>query len=122
MWLQNANCSATLADIHNPGYLNWLDAVIWSSAVTSSVCSLTDSSVEGDWRLPTRTELRVLTSGAEAILADQPRAFTGVQSTHYWSSTTHDPGRAWGVNLSNGNVYVSYKSNTYRVWPVRGGL
>lgn len=122
VWLKNANCSATLADIHNPGYLNWLDAVIWSSAVTSSVCSLTDSSVEGDWRLPTRTELRVLTSGAEAVLADQPRAFTGVQSTYYWSSTTHDSGRAWGVNLSNGNVYVSYKSNTYRVWPVRGGL
>ncbi|MFO1424999.1 MAG: DUF1566 domain-containing protein [Candidatus Competibacteraceae bacterium] len=124
VWLKNANCSATLAGINNPGYLNWLDAVIWSSAVTSSVCSLTDSSVEGDWRLPTLTELRVLTHGAEAVLAGQPRAFMGVQSYNYWSSTTDAPypSYAWIANLYDGGVTVNGKTDYNYVWPVRGGL
>ena len=124
VWLKNANCSATLAGINNPGYLNWLNAVIWSSAVTSGVCSLTDSSVEGDWRLPTRTELGVLTSGAEAVLAGQPRAFMGVQSDDYWSSTTYasSPSDAWYANLYGGYMDVNVKTNYNYVWPVRGGL
>ena len=51
------------------------------------------------------------------------RAFSGVQSNNYWSSTTNatNPNNAWNVNLDNGNVNNDNKDNNNFVWPVRGG-
>ena len=51
------------------------------------------------------------------------RAFSGVQSNNYWSSTTNanNPNNAWNVNLNNGNTNNNNKNNTNFVWPVRGG-
>ena len=50
-------------------------------------------------------------------------AFSGVQASHYWSSTAHADftGIAWFVILVND--YVHYFNKTYPnyVWPVRGG-
>jgi len=84
---------------------------------------LSDGSVEGDWRLPTVTELYALTHGTEQVRSGTPRAFTGVQSPFYWSSNPRagDPYVAWGVYLFDGNVSHRYKSSSYYVWPVRGG-
>jgi hypothetical protein len=50
-------------------------------------------------------------------------AFSGVQSTNYWSSTTNadNPDNAWNVNLNDGNTNANDKDNTNLVWPVRGG-
>jgi Protein of unknown function (DUF1566) len=50
-------------------------------------------------------------------------AFSGVQSTFYWSSTTNadNPDNAWNVNLNDGNTDDDNKDNTNLVWPVRGG-
>jgi hypothetical protein len=50
-------------------------------------------------------------------------AFSGVQSTNYWSSTTNadNPDNAWNVNLNDGNTDDDNKDNTNLVWPVRGG-
>jgi hypothetical protein len=50
-------------------------------------------------------------------------AFSGVQSTDYWSSTTNadNPDNAWNVNLNDGNTNANDKDNTNLVWPVRGG-
>jgi hypothetical protein len=50
--------------------------------------------------------------------------FTSVQSDGYWSSTSiaDDPDYAWVVFLFGGGVYFGGpKTNTYYVWPVRGG-
>lgn len=51
------------------------------------------------------------------------RAFSGVQSNNYWSSTScaDVPNGAWYVNLYDGYVSNSGKGYTYYVWPVRGG-
>ena len=48
------------------------------------------------------------------------RAFSGVQSTNYWSSSSNvgNPDNAWNVNLNNGNVNANDKTNTHYVWPV----
>jgi len=121
VWLRNANCSANLAGINKTGQLNWSDAVVWSSAVKSGVCGLTDSSVEGDWRLPTLSELKTLTTGTENVLSGSPGSFTAVLSNLYWSATTSAdyPTGAWGVNLSDGGVSYGAKSYTLYVWPVR---
>ena len=50
-------------------------------------------------------------------------AFSGVQSTNYWSSSSNvnNPDNAWNVNLNDGNVNIDDKTNTNAVWPVRGG-
>ena len=50
-------------------------------------------------------------------------AFSGVQASHYWSSTTAVNGAtdAWYVTLFNGIVSTYDKTITYYVWPLRGG-
>ncbi len=50
-------------------------------------------------------------------------AFSGVQSTYYWSSTSFAVGSpaAWDVSLGNGLVEGGSKTITSCVWPVRGG-
>ena len=75
----------------------------------STGVSLSDGSVEGDWRLPTLSELKALTSGTEAVSSTNMRAFTSVQPSVYWSSTALSAGdgfsttsNAWYVRLDNG--------------------
>jgi hypothetical protein len=53
----------------------------------------------------------------------KPDQRCGVQSSNYWSSTTNadNTANAWNVNVNNGNVNTSNKTNTNYVWPVRGG-
>jgi len=86
--------------------------------------NLSDSSQEGDWRLPTKSELVGITTGSELVSSTNMRAFTGVQASNYWSSTSsvygYGPSHAWYVRLDNGYDYSGYKGNTYYVWPVRG--
>ena len=84
---------------------------------------LADGSVEGDWRLPTKSELQGLTTGDEAVSSGNMRAFSGVQPSNYWSSSTSSGGtdNAWGVILDVGAVGYGYKTFEVYVWPVRGG-
>ena len=132
VWLKNANCLGSAK--------NWHQAMIFVKALNTGtdVCrteprNITDDSAEGDWRLPTLTELQSLinyefinpalpnTSGTDQWVENQP--FSGVKMDYYWSSTPY-AGRtdnAWGVGFSNGYVNASLKTDRYRVWPVRGG-
>jgi hypothetical protein len=89
--------------------------------------TLTDGSVEGDWRLPTKEELYGLANGTEAVRCSNfpgscnVYGFTGVQSYYYWSSTTYatDSGFAWDVGMRFGSVDSTVKAFEYHVWPVR---
>jgi hypothetical protein len=124
VWLQDANCTDSLAGIDkSSGQLDWNDAIVWSSVVRNGDCGLSDGSMEGDWWLPTKTQLYVLTHGTEQVRSDTPRAFTGVQLYAYWSSTTvaDKPTGAWYVHLDDGGVGASSWDHYYHVWPVRGG-
>jgi hypothetical protein len=101
---------------------------------------LSDGSSAGDWRLPTKTELMAMVASARKQWFKSPaltnRAGTGkwtegdpfanVQSNVYWSGSTFSSNGAgawgaWYVQLFDGLVYYSNKSNYYYVWPVRAG-
>ncbi len=85
--------------------------------------NLNDGSVEEDWRLPTLSELKELTSGDEAISSSSMGPFTGVQSSYYWSSSIDSNGQGigWHVNLGVGIVDIADRAIVLDVWPVRDG-
>lgn len=124
VWLQSTNCTETLAGIDkSTGSLSWDNAGVWSGVLTSGRCGLTDGSVEGDWRLPTKNELYAVANGLEPVESSIPRSFSGVQENFYWSSSTFSGSTisAWLVNMNYGYIGNYMKTNTYYAWPVRGG-
>ena len=133
IWLMNANCANATRD--------------WATALSDVVALNTNGTMNGtncsdisnggshqiDWRLPKVTELvslidvayhdPALSNAAGTAKWTTGDAFTGVQSSWYWSSTTVAdlPDIAWYVNLYDGYRYLDDKTNTNYVWPVRGG-
>jgi hypothetical protein len=97
---------------------SWLDA--------QSICNSRTVGGRFGWRLPTLQELASLVDpnnpgGDPDLPPGHP--FSNVQSSNYWSATTHAslPGYAWGVSLSIGDVVADGKTFTNHVWCVRGG-
>ena len=131
IWLRDASC-ADLAGTNTNGQGNLTTALSAANALASGSCGLTDSSVAGDWRLPSRFELESLlhlgvfglaipnTAGTGKWTEGDP--FTGVQWDVYWSGTSaaSNPFYAWSVYLYDGYVDSDGKGGGY-VWPVRGG-
>ena len=143
IWLRNANCGNTMNGI-TPDIVNgttWYDAMKWvaglgDTGTLSTGCGLSDGSSAGDWRLPTKTELMAMVAFAKNAGYPSPLlqnaagsghwtngdAFDNVHS-NYWSSTTYAPSTAyaWVVDMDVGYMGYDVKSNSYYVWPVRGG-
>jgi hypothetical protein len=128
IWLKNANCF--------PGSgngLTWEGALQAANTLASGSCGLSDGSVPGDWRLPNRNELQsllnfgflypALSNAAGTAQWTEGNAFSGVQSSSYWSSTTipDRANRAWLIYLADGQIIIVEKILiTGHVWPVRG--
>ena len=124
IWLKNANCYGTR---------NWANALSDANALANGTCGLSDGSTAGQWRLPNVREMQSLvhhgftspavpnTAGTGKWATGNP--FTGVQSNYYWTSTTYAglTSSAWIVYLLYGAEDTFPKSNTFYVWPVRGG-
>jgi hypothetical protein len=82
-----------------------------------------------DWRLPNINELESLATAdtQDTVGYLTAQGFVNVQTAMpYWSSTTA-AGRtdyAWVIpffSTANGNVVTSSKTNSYSIWPMRGG-
>ncbi len=130
IWLKNANCFSP-QDYSNAGNA--------AAGLQHGGCGLSDNSLPGDWRLPTKAEWEATIARADALgctnpdLTDTPgtgcymaggtQPFTSVQSSVYWSSTSNEtyPADAWYVNLHDGYVGNGNRTYTNGVWPVRGG-
>lgn len=127
IWLKNANCFATR---------DWTTALLDTNNLSNGTCGLTDGSSAGDWRLPNLNELRslinaeyynpALSNASGTAKWTEGDVFSGVESDEYWSSTTDaNPtanDKAWYVHLIGGHVHSTFKSNSFYVWPVRGGM
>ena len=108
-----ADCS-TWDDAHTRA------AQLWDGSPYEGTAGLSDGSIEGDWRLPTKTELVGITEGTEYIRLSSMYFFTGVQHDPYWSSTTlNGTDFAWNVVFYDGGVYYNDKAIYTYVWPVR---
>jgi len=134
IWLQNANCTATINGIDptaSSNKLTWQNAMDWSAGLASGTCGLTDGSAAGQWRLPTVKELRSLIhfgyfnpalsndAGTAKWVSGAGSSFTTVQSAYYWSATSYSSNDKWAVLLQLGVVAYNAKTNTYFVWTVR---
>jgi hypothetical protein len=129
IWLKNLSCFSSM---------DYATANNEAAKLHSGQCGLTDGSVAGNWRLPTRNEWAALLKAScyapgLPTLPDKTgfgcydtspanQWATGVQSNIYWSSTTSaDSLAGWFASLSDGYVDYVAKINGYLVWPVRGG-
>ena len=134
IWLKDANAADT-SGYDTDGAVTWENAFDFINKLNDGVYG-TDSSGncgQSDWRLPNLFELESLrnmvfynpcisnTVGIGQWIAGDP--FDNVQSSYYWSGTTYarNTGYAWDVSMFNGYVNFNNKTNTYYVWPVRGG-
>lgn len=132
IWLKDANCSSFFSgDGTGSNSRNWSDALTAANSLAMGYCGLSDGSISGDWRLPNVRELHSLihygiyepavpnTAGTGQWSEGDP--FIGVQSSFYWSSTTHasETDLAWRVLMRNGYVSSTLRDYGYYVWPVR---
>jgi hypothetical protein len=132
VWLKDASCG-DLAGTDGGGMADWTTALSAAALLADGTCGLTDGSAAGAWRLPSRFELEslldleyygpALSNAAGTAQWSEGDVFAGVQSNFYWSSTSGAgyPSFAWSVDLNGGVVYSYGKTNTFHVWPVRGG-
>jgi hypothetical protein len=117
-WLKDASCFPAQ---------NWDAATASASTLASgqNKCGLTDGSVAGNWRLPTRDELQIFIDDGYTSGTLISAGFSNVQSVFYWSGSTYlfNPSdHAWSVNMSNGALpdFAGMNMGTaYNVWPVR---
>ena len=127
IWLKNA-CYF--------GEKTWKIAMEKVASLAHGKCELSDNSVQGDWRLPTIDEWRVmidekyrrpvLSNTAGTDKWKEGDAFCDVQNSYYWSSS-NEPSlfsrqsyTYWLISLSTGSFNET--SSTYisfYVWPVR---
>ena len=126
VWLRDAGWGEAKAWREEGDYLQNNDAHTRAGTLYDGMAGepsgLSDGSVEGDWRLPTKSELVGIMTGDEYIRSSQMYFFTNVQSYYYyWSGTSYalNPYLAWSVSMSGGGVQYSHKYFIYYVWPVR---
>ncbi|OQY49857.1 MAG: hypothetical protein DRR08_23165 [Candidatus Parabeggiatoa sp. nov. 2] len=121
-WLKNANCF---------GRQNLSKARRLAKQLKSGKCGLTDGSIQGTWRLPTKAEWETmldtrytapaLSNAAGTRRWEKNDAFSSVQSDYYWAASYADgTTNKWNVELNFGHVYPYGKTITGYVWLVRG--
>jgi hypothetical protein len=85
-------------------------------------CDLSDGSVEGDWRLPTKEELLGVGTVPPGVWFPTFPILVDIrENENYWTSTSFDSLLAWTVHLWNGTTLPLTKTQNLGVyyWPVR---
>lgn len=129
LWLKNADCF---------GEQDYAAANVAAARLADGACGLTDGSIAGEWRLPTKAEWEATIARAVVLgcrgpsltnasgtgcFSVGPQPFTNVGDFYRSATAKEDiPGDAWGTDLDLGQVLNGgSKSNPGYVWPVRAG-
>lgn len=124
IWLKNANC----LDRNT-----WIDSLNNANLLDSGECGLTDSSQEGEWRMPNITELSSLLNyeyTSPALSNDNGNlqwwsgggsSFTNIPTTAHWTSTTYTflKFKVRVINMYRGEISEDFKTAKFSLWPVR---
>jgi len=121
LWLKNANCFITMS---------FWDAQTAADSLAHGDCDLTDGSVVGDWRLPTKEEWEAFMSAVYDNPAlvntvgdaqwSEEDAFIEVQSSYYWSSTVESfIISSYCADMALGVTTLKSYNDSHNVWPVR---
>lgn len=98
--------------------LSWTDA--------RAACANKDVGGRKGWRLPSISELASLVDPSMRTGSTLPlgHPFTNALADVYWSATTMagNPNNAWLVFFDTGRVSYAFKTITFHVWCVRGGI
>lgn len=132
VWLKTVDCAALFG-----ASKTWVLANQTVANLADGVCGLTDKSHQGDWRLPTSTEMTALVAKANANGCGPPRlpdqtglgccatgtcTFTSMSTNiQYWTSTTVEatPANAFAVDLFGGATSSLFKGVGEHAWAVR---
>jgi len=121
IWLKNALCYG--------GGQNHYNATAYAADLNSGECGLSDDSIEGDWRLPTKEELQGIgtdppttwsigLSGRNWATPGLP--FINVSPSYYWSSTRNEgSGYFFLVSMEDGYTSQAPLNGLNKTWPVR---
>ena len=105
-WLENTTCLGKLT----------LDAAKSSAAsLADGQCGLTDGSVAGNWRLPTKSEL--------ISISGKTSKFLNVKTDQgYWASDATGSKTATVVSMPSGNTRDSLPRESFYLWLVRNSI
>jgi hypothetical protein len=128
IWLKDAIC-LELAGTDWYGKAQWATANnVAAASLASGTCGLTDESIAGDWRLPTKDEWEAfvdldyekpaLCNSAGTDAWEEGDAFYGTIDVWYWSSSENG-GEAWAMHTDKGDIINVVQSKVINVWPVR---
>lgn len=116
VWTRDASCATSA--------ITWAVALDNAKALKDGICSLTDGSVAGDWRLPNVRELESLihagvsqpavpnSAGTGKATVGNP--FTELHFSDYWTSTTNvsTKNQAFTINMEYGFLQSQTKATS----------
>ena len=133
--LPSASRFTVLSDFGNAAVRDDETGLVWEKTLETSEVSWSDAraacadkDVGGrkGWRLPSISELASLVDPGMKTGSTLPlgHPFTNVHADVYWSATTMagSPNTAWLVFFDTGKVSYAFKTITFHVWCVRGGI
>ena len=133
--LPSASRFTVLSDFGNAAVRDDETGLVWEKTLDTSevswadaraACADKDVGGRKGWRLPSISELASLVDPSMKTGSTLPlnHPFANAHSEVYWSATTMagNPNNAWLVFFDSGKVSYGFKTITFHVWCVRGGI
>jgi len=113
-WLKNPEC------LGRGTWKQALDKASDFNKTPEKYDCITNYDQSGLWRLAQINEIRSLIDYSKTNPAlIENHFFTNIQNDYYWSQTPYSNTEVWKINMSNGEILYSAKSNNANIWLVK---